>query len=49
MEVKAVIYYLVLNFNIVPNKDTQIPLKMVKLAGAVKAENGVNLQFVPRK
>lgn len=49
MEVKAVIYYMLLKYKFVPNKDTQIPLKFAKNAGAIKPEKGINLQLVPRR
>lgn len=48
MEVKAVVYYLMLNFKFVPNKDTQIPIQLVKTVASVKAERGVDLRLVPR-
>lgn len=47
MVVKAILYYLLLNFSFVENKDTQIPLKLKK--GVVLAtEKGVHLQLKPR-
>lgn len=48
MQVKAVIYYLMLNFKLVPNKDTQIPVKLVKTIASVIAERGIDLRLEPR-
>lgn len=48
MEVKAVLYYLLLNFKFEPNADTQIPLKLKKSPGGVATEKGVNLRLTPR-
>ncbi|XP_031624487.1 uncharacterized protein LOC116341517 [Contarinia nasturtii] len=47
MELKAILYYLLLNFSFEPNKDTQIPLKMKKGFFLV-TEKGVNLELKPR-
>ncbi|XP_031624495.1 probable cytochrome P450 9f2 [Contarinia nasturtii] len=47
MELKAILYYLLLNFSFEPNKDTQIPLKMKK-GGFVNTENGVHLELKSR-
>lgn len=47
MELKAIIYYLLLNFSFEPNRDTQIPLKMKKRPFVI-VENGVNLELKPR-
>lgn len=48
MELKAILYYLLLNFSFEPNRDTQIPLKMKKRPFVI-VENGVNLELKPRK
>lgn len=48
MEVKAVIYYLMLNFKFVPNDKTQIPVKLAKTPMSLKTERGVELQLLPR-
>jgi cytochrome P450 family 9 len=48
MESKAVLYYLLLNFALEPNKDTQIPLKINKSVFGFSSEKGVHLDFVPR-
>uniref|UniRef100_A0A1L8E408 Putative cytochrome n=1 Tax=Nyssomyia neivai TaxID=330878 RepID=A0A1L8E408_9DIPT len=47
MEVKAIMYYILLNFTIEPNEKTQIPLKLSK-EPSMKTEKGVHLQFTPR-
>lgn len=47
MEVKAILYYLLLNFSFEPNKDTQIPLKMKK-GFFLLTEKGVHLELKPR-
>ena len=47
MEIKAVLYALLLNFNLEPNADTQIPLKLAKSI-QVKTEKGLHLKFTPR-
>lgn len=48
MEIKAVIYYLLLNFKFVPNAKTEIPVKLAKTAVGLKTERGVHLQLLPR-
>lgn len=45
MEVKAAMYYLLLNFKIEPNEKTQIPIRMAKSTAGVATEKGVNLQL----
>lgn len=47
MELKAILYYLLLNFSFEVNKDTQIPLKMKKTPN-IATEKGVNLELKPR-
>lgn len=47
MEVKAIIYKLLLNFTLEPNKDTQVPLK-IKKGFKSMVDNLVNLQLKPR-
>lgn len=44
MELKAILYYLLLNFSFEKNKDTQIPLKM-KNVPAVETEKGVHVEL----
>lgn len=47
MEIKAILYYLLLKFSFEVNKDTQIPLKM-KRGVTMITEKGVHLQLKPR-
>lgn len=47
MELKAILYYLLLNFSLEVNKDTQIPLKFKK-GLVVATENGVHVELKPR-
>lgn len=49
MEIKAVLYYLLLNFTFEPNHNTPIPVKLKKTAMGLVAEDGLSLDFVPRK
>lgn len=49
MEVKAVIYYLALNFQFVPNEKTEFPLQFIPNQASITIKNGVHLQLVPRK
>lgn len=48
MEVKAVIYYMLLNFSFEVVKRTNIPMKLEKLAFAMRAEGGAWLGLKPR-
>lgn len=48
MEVKAILFYMLLSFKIEPNTKTQIPIKLKKNAGAVTSERGVHLRMTPR-
>lgn len=43
MAIKSVIYYLLLNFEIVPNKETVIPIKLKKSPVGLAAADGVHL------
>lgn len=48
MELKAILYYLLLNFSFEPNEQSQIPLRLKK--GPIMAtEKGVHLELKPRK
>ncbi|XP_055696953.1 probable cytochrome P450 9f2 [Phlebotomus papatasi] len=47
MEVKALIYYILLNFKIEPNEKTQIPLKLTKNP-VILSEKGIWVQLTPR-
>lgn len=49
MEVKAIIYFLLLEFSFEPNERTQIPLKLKKLPFSLLPEKGVEITFKPRK
>lgn len=48
MEIKAVLYYLLLHFSFEVNKDTQIPLKMKKKP-TILFDKGVHLELKPRQ
>ncbi|XP_055679442.1 probable cytochrome P450 9f2 isoform X1 [Lutzomyia longipalpis] len=48
MELKSVLYYLVLNFKLEPTEKTQIPLKFAKSFGTLQSERGIYLQLRPR-
>lgn len=43
MEVKAIIYYMLLNFKLEPNEKTSIPLIMKKMSATSVPENGIHL------
>lgn len=45
MEVKSLIYHLVLNFRLEPNEKTQIPLQLKKNPGGMTTEKGIHLQM----
>ena len=45
MEVKAILYHVLLNFKIEPNEQTQIPLKLAKSPIGISFEKGVHVQF----
>jgi len=49
MEVKAVIYYLLLRFTFEPNKDSQIPIKLKKTMIVMTSEKGVHVTMKLRK
>jgi len=48
MEIKAVLYYLLLNFEFKVTEKTQIPIKLLKTPVGVTAEKGVWLELYPR-
>lgn len=48
MEVKALFFYLILNFNIQPYEKTQIPLEIAKSVLNWSFENGIHLELKPR-
>ncbi|XP_055306358.1 uncharacterized protein LOC129570685 [Sitodiplosis mosellana] len=49
MEVKAILYYLLLNFSFEPNEKTEIPIKLKKQIIMLIPENGLHLELKPRK
>lgn len=49
MEIKTVIYYLLLNFNFEVTEKTQMPLKYAKSPIGVKTEKGVWVALKPRE
>lgn len=49
MEMKAIFYYLLLNFSFKANAKTDIPIKFKKQPFSVKTENGINIELKPRK
>ncbi|XP_055301644.1 probable cytochrome P450 9f2 [Sitodiplosis mosellana] len=48
MEIKALLFYLLLNFNIQPYEKTEIPLKMSYSHFSWNIANGIHLEFEPR-
>jgi cytochrome P450 family 9 len=48
MEVKAVMFHLLTNFNIVPTAKTQNPIKLKKSTFNMMAENGFWVGLEPR-
>lgn len=48
MEIKCILYNLLLNFSFEVNKDTQIPLKMKRVA-FMMTEKGIHLELRPRE
>lgn len=49
MQVKAILYSLLLNFTFEPNENTEIPIRLKKSSFATTPENGFNLELKPRK
>lgn len=49
MELKTIIYYLLLSFDFVPTEKTQIPMKLSKSPTTLQSEKGVWVGFNPRK
>lgn len=49
MEVKAILYNLLLNFSFEPNAQTQIPLKLKPFPFNLVTEKGIHLELKPRK
>jgi len=48
MEIKTVIYYLLLNFNFDATEKTNIPIKLAKNPAQLAVEGGVWVKFSPR-
>ncbi|XP_059611088.1 uncharacterized protein LOC132258012 [Phlebotomus argentipes] len=48
MELKAIVYYSVLNFHLEPTAKTQIPVQMAKNFLGLQSERGIHVQFRPR-
>lgn len=48
MEMKAVVYYLLLNFSFDVTEKTQIPLKMQKSPSRLVSEKGIWIALKPR-
>lgn len=49
MAVKSVIYYLLLNFEIVPNRETEVPIKLKKSPVGLAAANGIHVAMKLRQ
>uniref|UniRef100_A0AAG5DMS8 Cytochrome P450 n=1 Tax=Anopheles atroparvus TaxID=41427 RepID=A0AAG5DMS8_ANOAO len=49
MEVKAIVYHLLLNFQFVPTSRTPIPMRLAKGFVTLKPEKGMHMKLVPRK
>ncbi|XP_059610759.1 probable cytochrome P450 9f2 [Phlebotomus argentipes] len=48
MELKAIVYYSVLNFHLEPTEKTQIPVKLACNFLGLQSERGIHVQFRPR-
>lgn len=48
MEIKAVLFNILLHFSIEPTENTQIPLKLAKSSATIVTEKGVHVEFKPR-
>lgn len=49
MELKAIVYSLLLKFEIIPNEKTQIPIRIAKIPFGARPEKGVHVQLKLRK
>lgn len=49
MEIKAILYHMLLKFSFEPNKQTQIPIKLKKALFSLVPENGMHLELKLRK
>jgi cytochrome P450 family 9 len=48
MEVKTIFYYLLVNFKLIPNEKSQIPLQLLKKPIGLKTEKGIWISLQPR-
>lgn len=48
MEIKAILYYLMLNFSLEINGKTEVPLKLKKTPIFVSTRDGIHLQLILR-
>lgn len=49
LELKAILYYILLDFTLIPNAKSQIPLKLKKNPVDLQSEKGVHVTLSPRK
>lgn len=49
MEVKAIVYYMLLEFSFERTPNTQVPLQLAKGFAGMRSEKGVHVEFRPRK
>lgn len=49
MQVKSIVYHLLKDFAAVPSEKTGTPLKLAKHPFLLQAENGIWVQFKPRR
>lgn len=49
MQIKAILYNLLLNFSFEANEKTEIPLKLKKSPFSLNPENGMFLELKPRQ
>lgn len=49
MEIKAILYYLLLNFSFEANEKSQIPVKLKTVAFSLIPEKGMHLELKPRQ
>lgn len=49
MELKAIFYYLLVNFSFERNEQTQIPIKLKRAPFSLYTEKGMHLELKPRK
>lgn len=49
LELKAILYHILLHFTLVPNAKSQIPLQLKKSSFALQSEKGVHVTLSRRK